>query len=81
MTPHVTEGPQVGPLHPECPDVARLGPTRADGALRGRAARVAAEAAAHRDTWTRGMSRRKFLARVGIGGAAALTAPLVTARA
>jgi uncharacterized protein (DUF1501 family) len=81
MAPHVTEGPQVGALHPECPDVARLGPTPADGTLRARAAWVAADAAAHRDAWTRGMSRRKFLARVGLGGAAALTAPLVTARA
>jgi uncharacterized protein (DUF1501 family) len=81
MAAHVTEGPQVGALHPECPDVARLGPTPADGTLRARAARVAADAAAHRDAWTRGMSRRKFLARVGLGGAAALTAPLVTARA
>jgi len=64
-----------------CPDVARLGPTSADGALRARAARVADDAAARRDAWTRGMSRRRFLARVGIGGAAALGASLVTARA
>ena len=40
-----------------------------------------ADAAAHRDAWTRGLSRRTFLARVGIAGAAALGAPLVTARA
>jgi uncharacterized protein (DUF1501 family) len=65
----------------ECPDVARLGPTPADGLLRARAARVAGDAAAHRDAWTHGLTRRTFLARVGIAGAAALGAPLVTARA
>ena len=67
---------------PEGPGrLRRLEPTPGDGALRARAATVAADAAAHRDAWTGGMSRRAFLARVGIGGAAALGAPLVTARA
>jgi uncharacterized protein (DUF1501 family) len=71
--------PGTRPL--DCPEVARLGPTPADGLVRARAGRVAEDAAAHRDAWTHGLTRRRFLARAGIAGAAALGAPLVTARA
>jgi uncharacterized protein (DUF1501 family) len=76
-----TGEPVTGARPTECADVARLGPTPADGLLRARAARVTEDAAAHRDTWTHGLTRRGFLARVGIAGAATLSAPLVTARA
>jgi len=62
-------------------DLRRLGPTAADGAVRAAAAQVTADEADRRDAWSRGMSRRAFLARVGIGGAAALSTPFVTARA
>ena len=76
-----TTGELVAGARPtECADVARLGPTPADGLLRARAARVAEDAAVHRDTWTHGLTRRGFLARVGIAGAATLSAPLVLNR-
>jgi uncharacterized protein (DUF1501 family) len=73
--------PAAGGLAADCPDDARLGPTPADGLLRARAAGVAEDAAARRDSWSHGLTRRRFLARAGLAGAAALGAPLVTARA
>jgi len=68
-------------LHPECPDVARLGPTPADGAVRALAERVAADAETRTDVWRHGFSRRRFLAGLGATGVAALGSQLVTARA
>lgn len=68
-------------LHPECPDLARLGPTPADAVIRARAAQVTAERDAHAEAWRGGVSRRRFLAGAGAAGAAALGGQLVTARA
>ncbi|MDD9371085.1 MAG: DUF1501 domain-containing protein [Acidimicrobiales bacterium] len=68
-------------VHPECPDPARLGPDPAQGLLRARAARVAADRAARDDRWRGGFTRRRFLAGVGAAGVAALGSQLVTARA
>jgi uncharacterized protein (DUF1501 family) len=77
----VTPLPVAWSLHPECPDLARLGPNLAEATLRAEAARVDAERAAYRDYWgPAGMSRRAFLG----GGAAAVAGVgtgLVTARA
>ena len=42
----MTEEPLPLSLHPECPDPSRLGPDPAQGLLRARAARVAADRAA-----------------------------------
>lgn len=68
-------------LHPECPDVTRLGPTPADGLVRARAARVAADRAERDDRWRGGFTRRRFLAGAGAASVAALGSQLVTARA
>ncbi|HEY2997851.1 MAG TPA: DUF1501 domain-containing protein [Acidimicrobiales bacterium] len=68
-------------LHPECPDVARLGPTPGEGALRALAARVAHDRDARRAAWDRGFTRRRFLAGAGAAGVAALGTQLVTTRA
>jgi uncharacterized protein (DUF1501 family) len=75
------DGREPTSLHPECPDVARLGPTSADGRVRALAARVTADAEARTDAWRHGFTRRRFLAGVGAAGVAALGSQLVTARA
>lgn len=77
----MTEEPLLPSLHPECPDPSRLGPDPAQGLLRARAARVAADRAARDDHWRGGFTRRRFLAGVGAAGVAALGSQLVTARA
>lgn len=73
-------------LHPNCPDLRRLGPTRTDAILRAEAAAVAAENAAERDSFAelnnieeaqqdgRGVTRRTFVA----GAAATVTALATT---
>jgi uncharacterized protein (DUF1501 family) len=66
-------------LHPECPDLRRLGPTRTEAVLRARAARVELDRGHRRGLWGRGLSRRRFLA-AGAAGAAGLGAQLVTTR-
>jgi uncharacterized protein (DUF1501 family) len=79
--PDLTEPlPLTASLHPECPDLARLGPSLADGAVRAAAARVEADRAAYREFWGPGMGRRRFLAG-GAATAAGLGTGLVTTRA
>ncbi|MFC7546174.1 DUF1501 domain-containing protein [Plantactinospora sp. GCM10030261] len=70
------------PLHPDCPDLRRLGPNRSEALLRAEAAAVEAENAAERDRYRRlndleeqqqdgrGVTRRTFVA----GTAATVTA-------
>jgi uncharacterized protein (DUF1501 family) len=77
----VPDRPSPWSLHPECPDVTRLGPTPADGLVRARAARVEADRAERDDRWRGGFTRRRFLAGAGAAGVAALGSQLVTARA
>ena len=77
----MTDEPLPTSLHPECPDPSRLGPDPAQGLLRARAARVAAERSARDDRWRRGFTRRRFLAGAGAAGVAALGSQLATARA
>ena len=77
----MTDQPIPAPLHPECPDVARLGPDPAQGLLRARAARVEADVARRENLWCRGFTRRRFLAGAGAAGVAALGSQLATARA
>lgn len=77
----ITPLPVEMSLHPECPDLARLGPNLAEATVRAEAARVSAERDAYRAYWgPNGLSRRAFLG----GGAAAVAgvgSGLVTARA
>jgi uncharacterized protein (DUF1501 family) len=73
------------PVHPDCPDMRRLGDNSFDAMLRAEAAAVAAEDAAERDRYRRleeleeaqqdgrGVTRRTFVA-----GAAAVTTALAT---
>jgi uncharacterized protein (DUF1501 family) len=68
-------------LHPECPDVDRLGPNRAEATLRAMAARVDVDRQARTDAWSRGFTRRRFLAGAGMAGVASLGTQLVTTRA
>jgi len=68
-------------LHPECPDVARLGPNPVEGTLRAAAARVEAERAERAEAWSGGFTRRRFLQGVGMAGVASLGTQLVTTRA
>jgi uncharacterized protein (DUF1501 family) len=68
-------------LHPECPDLARLGPNPAEALLRARAARVEADRGERDEQWRRGFTRRRFLAGAGAVGVAALGTQLATARA
>ncbi|MEV0730136.1 DUF1501 domain-containing protein [Polymorphospora sp. NPDC050346] len=81
------------PLHPTCPDLRRLGPTRADALLRAEAAAVAAEDAAERDRFRtlndeeeaqqdgRGVTRRTFVAGAAATVTALATTQFVSARA
>jgi uncharacterized protein (DUF1501 family) len=69
------------PLHPDCPDVLRLGANPAEALLRARAARVAADRDHRAELWSRGFTRRRFLAGAGMAGVAALGSQLATARA
>jgi uncharacterized protein (DUF1501 family) len=62
-------------------DPARLGPDVVEGTLRLRAARVAAERRRRDDLWSRGFTRRRFLAGAGMAGVAGLGTQLATARA
>ena len=67
-------------LHPDCPDLRRLGPTAADGYLRARAEAVKADEERRETLWSKGFSRRRLLAG-GLGlGVAGLGAQLVTTR-
>jgi uncharacterized protein (DUF1501 family) len=52
----------------------------ADAALRARAAEVEAERACRHDLWSRGVTRRRFLAGAGLAGVAGLGAQLATMR-
>jgi len=79
-TPHPTPE-ALASLHPECPDVSRLGPTYADGLLRAHAARVEADRTDRDEQWSGGFTRRRFLAGAGMAGVATLGSQLVTARA
>jgi uncharacterized protein (DUF1501 family) len=79
--PGVTPLPVAASLHPECPDLDRLGPNRTEAALRATAARVTAERDAYREFWgPGGTSRRRFLAG-SAATVAGLGTGLVTTRA
>jgi uncharacterized protein (DUF1501 family) len=84
---HPTDAPgprlsaAVPALHPDCPDLARLGPNLPEATLRARAARVQADRAARDDAWRGGFTRRRFLAGAGAVGVASLGTQLVTTRA
>jgi uncharacterized protein (DUF1501 family) len=67
-------------LHPDCPDLARLAPTRDEALIRARAARVEVEREERLDKWSRGFTRRRFLAGAGMAGVASLGTQLVTTR-
>ncbi|WP_246010109.1 DUF1501 domain-containing protein [Actinokineospora cianjurensis] len=66
--------------HPDCPDLDRLGPNRAEARLRAEAARVAHDGEHRRRLWDRGFTRRRVIAGAGAAGVAALGAQLVTTR-
>lgn len=68
-------------LHPDCPDVARLGPNPTEGTLRARAARVEQDRERRAETWGPSATRRQVLAGAGAAvGAASVGAQLVTSR-
>lgn len=71
---------QAASLHPQCPDLARLGPTPAEALLRAQAARVELDRERRGELWSRGFTRRRFIAGAGMAGAASLGAQLVTTR-
>ena len=73
--------PRDDPLGDLPADPARLGPNEVEGALRARAAQVDAERGRRDDLWSRGFTRRRFLAGAGMAGVAGLGAQLATARA
>ncbi|MGL5927456.1 MAG: DUF1501 domain-containing protein [Dermatophilaceae bacterium] len=83
VEPRATVGPTahtIAGLHPDCPDLRRLGPTPADAALRLRAAGVAQDRRDRDATWSRGFTRRRLLGG-GLGvGVAALAGQAVTTR-
>src|SRR5689334_9962939 len=74
-------------LHPECPDLLRLGPNRFEGALRAEAEAVKEETRAERDRYAeltrqedgRTVTRRRFL--VGATTTALATSQFVSTRA
>lgn len=70
-------------LHPEYPDLRKLGPNRAEAILRARAERGAAERQQRAELWSNGLSRRRFLAGMGAGaaGVVGVATQLVTVRA
>lgn len=68
-------------LDPDCPDLNRLGPNPTEAALRVRAELVTEERHRRRELWSRGFSRRGFLAGAGMAGVASLAPELVTTRA
>ena len=69
------------PLHPECPDIVRLGPNPLEATLRATAERVAGDRHARTEAWSHGFTRRRFLAGAGTAGLASLASQLVTTRA
>lgn len=74
-------GPAQDWLHPECPDVTRLGPNPAEGKLRALATRVQLDDERRRGLWGRGFTRRQVIAGAGAVGVASLGSQLVTSRA
>jgi uncharacterized protein (DUF1501 family) len=79
-TPPAPPTEAVASLHPECPDLARLGPNRTEALLRARAARQQLDEARRRDQWSRGFTRRRFLAGAGVAAGVTLADQLVTTR-
>ncbi|MGH9209979.1 MAG: DUF1501 domain-containing protein [Acidimicrobiales bacterium] len=75
------EATTMASLHPDCPDWTRLGPTPAEALLRARAARNDWDREQRDQLWSRGFTRRRFLAGAGMAGVASLGAQLVTTRA
>ncbi|TDP94810.1 DUF1501 domain-containing protein [Labedaea rhizosphaerae] len=67
-------------LHPDCPDLRRLGPNRAEATLRATAARMRHDEERRSELWSRGFTRRRALAGAGMVGVAAFGAQLVTTR-
>jgi uncharacterized protein (DUF1501 family) len=80
VTDHHTPGlTDQALLNPECPELA-LGPNPVEGALRARAARLDLERRHRDELWSRGFTRRQFLAGAGMA-VAGLGTQLVTTRA
>lgn len=68
------------PLHPDCPDWRRLGPTPAEAAVRAAGDALTRAEEVRRESWSRGFTRRRLLAG-GLGvGVAALADQHVTTR-
>lgn len=67
-------------LHPDCPDLRKLGPNRTEALLRAQAARVEYDAEQRTSSWRKGFTRRRLLAGAGMAGVAAFGSQLVTTR-
>lgn len=67
-------------LHPDCPDLRRLGPNRTEATLRAAAARVEHDARHRTSIWSRGFTRRRAIAGAGMVGVAAIGTQLVSTR-
>ncbi len=67
-------------LHPDCPDLRRLGPTLADSAIRALDAGRRDDDKARTQAWSRGFTRRRFITGAGTVGVAAIGGQLVTTR-
>lgn len=78
-SPDATPG-RVHSLHPDCPDMARLGPDPAQSALRAMAARADVDRTHRAKAWERGFTRRRFVAGAGMVGVAAFGLQTVTTR-
>ncbi|HXV94541.1 MAG TPA: hypothetical protein VD813_14645, partial [Pseudonocardia sp.] len=72
--------PRIEHLHPDCPDLARLGPNPAEAGLRAMAARAEEDARGRGRAWERGFTRRRFVVGAGMVGVAALSLQTVTTR-
>lgn len=79
MTEHQSDADPFA-LHPDCPDLQRLGPSLADSAFRAMDARRQADDEARDRAWSKGFTRRRLLAGAGAVGVAAIGSQLVTTR-
>lgn len=81
MTSHSRDfDPVSASLHPDCPDLSKVGPNPAEALLRARAARVSHDAEQRNALWSKGFTRRRLIAGAGMVGVAGMASQWVTSR-